>query len=412
MPDMKAHQVVKFHNTNDIIRQMEKAHYDNSAYAQKIANQFRGGSVRATCKNIFRFIKSHIQYRIEPANMQTTKSLQRLMADGYGDCKHYSGLFAALLSALNIKHHYRFVSYRSDKTPTHVYVVAYDEQNRPIVCDAVLDTFGEEKSYTSKIDKTMLMHLSGIGQIDSLGARKTQAQKAAKKAVRKAKVKKAVAKVKTAAKKVAAGAKKVGLAAPRTAFLGLVRINVHGFGTKITKAISINSTKLKNLWEKLGGDFNKLKETARLGAKERRIMGVEDNQIGIALESAITAATPVIVAIVPLLKQILPSSESADLDNFQKTAEAGYEIATGTKVSQTPFTPEPDMGVSPTAAAKRDGSSVSAEVMTGKQTPEAAAEAEATAAEQTTEAAGGVNTKMLLIIGAVAVGGFLLMKKK
>ena len=200
LPDGKAHQIVKFHSTDDIIKQMEKAHYDNSAYAKIIAGQFRGGSVRQTCKNIFKFIKSHIQYRIEPANMQTTKSLQRLISDGYGDCKHYSGLFAALLSALNIKHHYRFVSYRSDRTPTHVYVVAYDEQGQQIVCDAVLHNFGEEKSYTYKIDKSMLMHLSGIGDIPSLGAKKKTGAKV------KAAIQKKVAKTKAAVKKTAAKA--------------------------------------------------------------------------------------------------------------------------------------------------------------------------------------------------------------
>jgi hypothetical protein len=430
LPDGKAHQIVKFHSTDDIIKQMEKAHYDNSAYAKIIAGQFRGGSVKQTCKNIFKFIKSHISYRIEPANMQTTKSLQRLISDGYGDCKHYSGLFAALLSALNIKHHYRFVSYRSDRTPTHVYVVAYDEQGQQIICDAVLHNFGEEKSYTYKIDKSMLMHLSGIGEIDSIGAKKKAGAKVkaaiqkkvakTKAAVKKAgaAVKKTAAKAKTAVKKIAKGAKKVGLAAPRTAFLGLVRLNVHGFATSITKAIAINPAKLKTMWEKLGGDFSKLKETARQGAKEKRILGInEENQIGVAISATLLAATPIIVAIVPLLKQILPAKEAAQLDQVAKTAEAGYELATGTKVSQTPFVPEADFGVSPTQAAKSDGSSVPAAVMEGKQSPaSAAAEAEAEAVQQTTEVAtttgGGINPKTIMIIAGVGVAAFLFMKKK
>jgi hypothetical protein len=95
--------------------------------------------------------------------------LQRLVSDGYGDCKHYSGFFAAILSALKIKNNYRFASYNNNSTPTHVYVVAYDENNRPIICDAVLNTFNTEKKFTNKLDKNMLMSLSGI---DSLGAPK------------------------------------------------------------------------------------------------------------------------------------------------------------------------------------------------------------------------------------------------
>jgi hypothetical protein len=312
-------------------------------------------------------------------------------------------------------------------------VVAYDEQGQQIICDAVLHNFGEEKSYTYKIDKSMLMHLSGIGEIDSIGARKKKTRvlskeefakisakgkkQKARKEKRKAAVKKIATKAKSAVKKIAAGAKKVGLAAPRTAFLGLVRLNVHGFATSITKAITTNPAKLKNMWEKLGGDFNKLKETARVGAKERRILGIqEENQIGVAIETTIVAATPIILAIVPLLKQILPAKEAAQLDQVAKTAEAGYELATGQKVSQTPFVPEADFGVSPTEAAKRDGSSVPAAVMEGKQLPEqAAAEAEAEAVQQTTEAAttgSSINPKTIMIIAGVGVAAFLFMKKK
>ena len=402
---------------------MEKAHYENSGYAKLIANKFKGSTPKQTCRNIFDFIKSNIAYKIEPANLQTTKSLQRLISDGYGDCKHYSGLFAAILSACNIKYHYRFASYKADKTPTHVYVVAYDNQNNPIVCDAVLSSFGDEKPFTYKIDKNMLMHLSGFDS-EYIGAKgpgkriiKKVAQKV-KKGAQKAgqKVKKVAQKAKVASKKVFKGAKKVGLAAPRVAFLGLVRLNVRGFATNITKAIQINPTKLKNLWEKLGGDFNKLKETARVGAKKKRIFGIEEeNQIGLAVPAALTAATPIIVAIVPLLKQILPAKDTADLEKVAATASAGYEAATGQKISETAFTPESDMGVSPIEAAKKDNTIVSQEVMEGTKSPnQAALETEEAVMESATNQvqSGGFDSKKIMLIGAVAVGAFLLMNKK
>ena len=165
-PNNRATMVVNMHNTTDIIKQMQNAHYENSAYAKKIANRFKGATTKQTCRNIFNWLKQNIEYKVEPATLQTTKTLQRLVSDGYGDCKHYSGFFAAILSALGIKNNYRFASYNSNTTPTHVYVVAYDENNKPIICDAVLKNFNTEKKFTHKLDKNMLMQLSGI---DSIG---------------------------------------------------------------------------------------------------------------------------------------------------------------------------------------------------------------------------------------------------
>jgi mannitol-1-phosphate/altronate dehydrogenase len=52
-PNNRATMVVNMHNTNDIIAQMQNAHYENSAYAKKIANRFRGSSTKQTCRNIY-----------------------------------------------------------------------------------------------------------------------------------------------------------------------------------------------------------------------------------------------------------------------------------------------------------------------------------------------------------------------
>jgi len=167
-PKGQAVKIVKFHNTSDIIKQMQAAHYENAIMAVNFANRFKGRLVKDTCNNIFNFIKNNIEYRIEPADAQTTKTINRLISDGYGDCKHYSGFFASVLHALNIPFVYRFVSYTTDKTPTHVYIVAYDEKNQPIYCDAVLDDFNTEKNYTYKIDKKVnnmaVYHLSGFNK--------------------------------------------------------------------------------------------------------------------------------------------------------------------------------------------------------------------------------------------------------
>lgn len=278
--------LVRMHNTSDIIKQMQNAHYENSAYAYKICQSFRGATNKQTAKNIFNWIKENIEYRIEPAHLQSTKSIQRLISDGFGDCKHYSGFFAAILTALGIKNNYRFVSFNDDRTPTHVYVVAYEENGTPIYCDAVLNTFNTQKPFRHKIDKNMMVHLSGVSEMDYIGAKgrgRAKVRAAVKKvqAAKKQAVKKVTAKAKAVAKKagakvqkIARGVKRVSLSGPRAAFLGLVLVNFHSFATNLKKIIARDPNKVKNMWLKLGGNFTDLKNTIEKGAKNRAIFGV------------------------------------------------------------------------------------------------------------------------------------------
>jgi predicted nucleic acid-binding Zn finger protein len=325
--------VVNMHTTGDIIKQMQSAHYDNSRYAAKIAKYFKGTNITNTCSKIFNWIKDNVEYRIEPAHLQTTKSIQRLVADGYGDCKHYSGLFAAILSQLNIRHHYRFVSYTSSKIPTHVYVVAYAENGKQIICDAVLPNFNTEKQFTNKIDKNMLMHLSGIGEIDQIG-KKGKGKAIFKKVVQAPK--KAAVKVAKAIKKIPAGAKKIGIAPARAAFLTLVALNVRGFANKLQKN---DQNKLKSKWNNLGGDFGKLQQAIKNGAAKKPFLsGVDEDSIGSVVGTALATSVPVIMALKEFIKEN---------PQFVEKAKQAFAKQTGQQVEQTPFASEPDAGIAP-----------------------------------------------------------------
>ena len=377
--------VVNMHNTSDIIKQMQKAHYDNSSFAKKIAYKFKGSTVKQTCRNIFNWLKDNIEYRVEPAHLQTTKSLQRLVSDGYGDCKHYSGFFAAILSALNIKHNYRFTSYNNSTTPTHVYVVAYDERNQPIYCDAVLEVFNTEKNYTHKIDKNMLAHLGSIDSIDSIGRRKSEPRKSSpNKDAKKAKRKERRDKAKEKLKKLPAGAKRVSLAPARAAFLSLVLLNVRGFANKLSMS---NPSKLRQKWEKLGGDYGKLTDAINKGkGKKALLSGIDDDDnIGSVVGTAIATATPVVVALNNFLKQ--------SGDALQKGKDL-FKAATGQDVGETPFSQDKDPGAPNTAAQE-------------------AKEAAEDAAEETGTSAGdGMGKNMIpLLIGGAAIAYFAFKKK-
>lgn len=434
-PNNRANVIVNMHTTSDIIKQMQNAHYENSGYAKQIANTFRGSNNLQTCKNVFNWIKKNIQYRIEPAHLQSTKSIQRLISDGYGDCKHYSGFFAAILTALGLKNKYRFVSFNSSNIPTHVYVVAYDENNREILCDAVLDDFNTQKPYRHKIDKSMMVHLSGIDGIDGIDGigKKSKAQKQQAKAKRvekrqavvkkvkkagakvKAVAKKAGAKIKSVAKKVGKGAKKFGLAAPRGAFLGLVLLNVHGFATNLAKKIATDPAKVQNIWQKLGGDFNSLKKNVAKGVKHKRIFGPGDQIGAFSVAGALATAAPIIIAMKDLIGATKSVTEQAANDFVKETGQkventifdgggnapggsTGIVTPSGASTTLTSDDMQHDEAHTPSSAADKEMAQESAKA----ETPEG----------NTTTTPGGVNTKYLLIGGAALAALFLFNKKR
>jgi hypothetical protein len=406
----RASEITKFHSTTDIVNEIKRAHEINKHFAGKIAKHFDRGNTRSTASSIFDFVKSNIRYEVEPANRQTTKTIPRILSDGFGDCKHYSGFIASILNELNIPHSYRFVSFGSNTTPTHVYVVAYDESQNPIILDAVLPFFDTEKPYTYKKDLPMaLYHLSGIGRVDEIGAfigkRKNLAQRVTQRVSQTAKkvtntvankvikpvankvvkpvankvVKPAAKRIAPVAKKAFQGSKTVSMAPGRNAFLALVALNVRGMATSLRAA---NQTNLKKRWNQLGGDFTKLTNAINTGARKNRIMGFDpgDQYIGepISITAALATAAPVITAMAVFLgssKKVV--NEAKDL----------HKSVTGKNPEEQQYTPDSDPGVNPGTATQQTG-------------------------ENTTQNASGGNTRLLLIGGVAMVAFFALNKKK
>lgn len=166
--DNRAKLIKPVQSTYDIINQIKQQHNANLPYARLIAHKFKGRSFYATCKNIFTFLKKNIEYKIEGGDMQTTKTIQRLMHDGHGDCKHYANFINPILHALYGPYTfvYRFASYNDSLLPQHVYAVGISPENgREIYIDPVLPDFDVEKKYNHKIDKRMALYsLSGVNK--------------------------------------------------------------------------------------------------------------------------------------------------------------------------------------------------------------------------------------------------------
>jgi len=161
-------------NVPDIIREVKEAHVFFAPDYDLIYQYFDKGSIVKICRSLFDFCKRYIRYEVEGESQQTTKSPSALIAMAYGDCKHYAGFIAGVLSAITrntgkeIDWYYRFASYNLfEREPGHVFVVVIDAGNE-IWIDPVLNSFDERliPSYiTDKKVNMPLYRISGLGYL-------------------------------------------------------------------------------------------------------------------------------------------------------------------------------------------------------------------------------------------------------
>lgn len=122
----------------DIMQEVCEAHEEFAPYYDKIALYFAAESTEKICENISDFLKKNLHYTEETETHQTSALPTGILIRGSDksigiDCKHYSGMSAGIIDALNrqgagIDWNYRFASYKIlDSTPHHVFVVVRDE---------------------------------------------------------------------------------------------------------------------------------------------------------------------------------------------------------------------------------------------------------------------------------------------
>ena len=319
-------KLVSEQSTGDIISAITTAHKQYQPEYKKISSFFKGSNNRQTGKKIFDFLKKNVKYQIESGEAQTVKSPSAIIAQGHGDCKHYSLFSGGVLGALGIPFAYRFASYKMLSTePGHVFTVINPGTENEIWLDPVLPAFDYKKPYTYAKDKKMAVYsISGIGatkaQKAAVKAAK-QAKKAAPKGAAKTQAKAAVKAAKKAAgttlgQKLKKGAKivlKVAAAPTRNAFLLLVKINFANLAVKLAKAYEKHPTKVKEFWESAGGQINALKKQFDKGKTKKRILGFNEcnchKSIGIVdpasqAAAASAIASPLIVKAVEMLKKL------------------------------------------------------------------------------------------------------------
>ena len=299
--------------------------------------------------DLARQIQKDIKYKADGFELQKIQLPGHLYKTKVGDCKSLSLLFLALATKANFIAGFRFVSYRRNKIPTHVYnfILINDKK---LIFDLCTTDLNESAKYTYKKDMRV-QYLSGIPTMiedNDTGAfigRK-------KKPKNPDKPKKG---------------KQIALFPIRAAFLLLVEVNFRGIATKLDKLNKKSPAKLKELWLKLGGDPAKLIKNINqnkgkkplLGAKingliedNAEFIGEDDEFIGAptlaAVTAAIAAAAPILLAVTKLLqKEGVPTEELAPAGTqpLDPTGE-GFEAADPETTGKTPgpivgFRPSP-----------------------------------------------------------------------
>jgi hypothetical protein len=331
------HILVYNQSVGDIMQGILATHNQHKLAYDKISSSFLKSTPYQTGKCIWDFLKKNTYYVVESDNKQTLRSPSAILYLGSNpkiglDCKSYSLFIGGILDSLNrkganINWTYRFASYKPfDKLPHHVFVVINPNTSNEIWVDDVLASYNLHKSYTYKIDQKpmALIAMAGIGRIS---------KKSAKKSI---------------LNKIKKGGKLLIKFNPatitaRNSFLLLLKLNVFNLSRKLYKVQRKDPKKLKQFWEKIGGDYRKLALAIGQGAKSKP----QFSGIGFApvVAGAVATATPIILKFKSLLKELGITDEQ--IDKVSKglvkkfTDKAIDKIADKQSYPNTEITPEP-----------------------------------------------------------------------
>ncbi|SDZ91093.1 hypothetical protein SAMN05443667_101258 [Flavobacterium gillisiae] len=157
-------------DTYDTLKYMAEWANKYASQMAKIAPILKGRSLQETVNNIYQFLYSHFQYRLdgETQNLYSPSAAWHFREKGF-DCKTYSILASTILQNLRIPHAFRMVQ-QAGIMPgewSHVYVVIPNGSSHYII-DATTHN-NKEVSFTNKYDYNMKHkglaspYVSGLG---------------------------------------------------------------------------------------------------------------------------------------------------------------------------------------------------------------------------------------------------------
>lgn len=340
--DNKTTTVKSGANTQDIINALEAA--VPRAVTEVVVNSNRfpkpTGNPVQDAKKAAEFIRDNVKYKADGYRYQDIQLPARMLAGTkQADCKSFSLASVAQCLAAGHRCGFRFASYRPNKIPTHVYFWILDNSGKKFTFDPTIRNLKESPKATNTIDME-LRYMTGVDDFPEIGKK--------------------------------GRGKKIFLAPARGAFLSLIALNVRGLATKLAR-----TKNAKQFWEKLGGDYNKLKKAVDkakgkkpIFGKGKGLKGIENTYteyyetyqaegIGVvdvaAIAGFLATAGPVLIAVQNLFKKegipdgeegaVITESEKATTELIDKTGQ-GFEVADGegktpTESTTTSFKPSP-----------------------------------------------------------------------
>ncbi|MEN2415530.1 hypothetical protein [Flavobacterium mesophilum] len=143
-------------NTYDTLRFMAQWSEKYAGQMSKAAPLLKGRTLKETAGNVYKFLYSHFQYKIDEGmqNLYSPSAAWHYRAKGF-DCKTYSILASTILQNLQIPHSFRMIQQAGMKAGqwSHVYVVIPNGSAHYIVDATTHDN--KEVAFTQKHDYNM-----------------------------------------------------------------------------------------------------------------------------------------------------------------------------------------------------------------------------------------------------------------
>ena len=307
--DGKTTTVKRNAKTVDIIQALIDAVPNAVKQFKKVPTTIYTGNAKQDAIAACMYVRDRVKYKADGFNFQDIQAPGRMFNDTkQADCKSFS--LAALANILSKGYNggFRFVSYRANKIPTHVYIYVLDKSENKLTFDPCIKNLKESPKATYILDMDV-RYLSMPYNYGIEGKKERQKRREERKA-------------KKASGDDPKGLPKITLAPARGAFLGLVALNFRGLATRLDQAIKKDSKKVQEFWNKLGGDFSKLKSNVDKNKDKKPLLGakgidgigtfedyyLDDSFIGIEPVTTAAAgaavASPILLALEKLLKAL------------------------------------------------------------------------------------------------------------
>lgn len=310
--------VYKDANTAQIMQALIAAVPGASKNLIPFKNKNFAGDEQDYLKKIVKYLRENVTYKKDDFLNQNIKYPGRIIQEKTGDCKSLSLYAAGALTAANIPNGFRFVSYKKNGEPTHVYNYYYDKNGNKIIFDLCTKDL-KQTNFSNSIDMDV-NYLAGpeIGK----GGLKNLFNKLKDKVQDtfqdvKGNVQNTVQTVKD--KREQKGKpkifKKFALATPRAAALILIGSNFRDLASKIAEAERKEPGKVQAFFKRVGGNPAKLMKAVDRGKNKRPLLGAPGMGDGEAADAeglnpqeiaqTVGAASSILAPLLELLKKIL-----------------------------------------------------------------------------------------------------------